>query len=277
MDAFSYVDIARSGVMNMAIDEALLNFVDQQQTIVLRLYQWSEPTLSLGYFQRLEDRSLHPHSRNLPVVRRATGGGAIVHHHDLTYSLCIPQLQSSVGAAPAVYHAVHGAVVSWLRARDVPADQWSDSPSSDSKLVNALRRSALSADESTAVGPARSSGEFLCFRRRSAGDVVANEHKVLGSAQRRAKGALLQHGSLLLATSDYAPSLTGLSQMSPRSNFRVADLRQYARELKQQISAAIATVTKVNCSEEFTRVLELEQRAMENVAKFSEDAWLSRV
>ena len=74
MDAFIYVDTARSGVMNMAIDEALLNFVEQQQTIVLRLYQWSEPTLSLGYFQRLEDRSLHPHSRNLPVVRRATGG-----------------------------------------------------------------------------------------------------------------------------------------------------------------------------------------------------------
>lgn len=175
MDAFSYLDVPRSGVMNMAIDDALLEFAERQQAFVLRVYEWSEPTLSLGYFQKLDDRFLHPPGQDLSVVRRATGGGAIVHHHDLTYSLCIPQSRSSVGAAPAIYESVHGSLVTWLRVPRVPAEQW--------------RRTAGEDDSApTTASPHRPVGDdFLCFRRRSSGDVVAAGHKILGHAQRRSK------------------------------------------------------------------------------------------
>ena len=108
MEAFSYIDEPRSGLMNMAIDEAMLDFADEQRAVVLRLYRWAEPTLSLGYFQNISDRLSHLPSSDLLMVRRATGGGAIVHHHDLTYSLVVPQSSSSVGAAPAIYAAVMG-------------------------------------------------------------------------------------------------------------------------------------------------------------------------
>jgi lipoate-protein ligase A len=57
---------------------------------------------------------------------------------------------------------------------------------------------------------------FLCFLREAAPDLVVNRHKVLGSAQRRRRGAVLQHGSLLLRASEYAPELIGLSELAPR-------------------------------------------------------------
>ncbi len=264
MDAFSYLDVPRSGVMNMAIDDALLEFAERQQAFVLRVYEWSEPTLSLGYFQKLDDRFLHPPGQDLSVVRRATGGGAIVHHHDLTYSLCIPQSRSSVGAAPAIYESVHGSLVTWLRELRVPAEQW--------------RRTAGEDDSApTTASPARPVGDdFLCFRRRSSGDVVAAGHKILGSAQRRSKGALLQHGSLLLATSEYAPSLCGLSQLSPNAKARLASRRHFAQELMERIATAIDSLASVRFKCGLKRGGELEEYAASKVAKFSNSEWLSR-
>ena len=76
MDAYSFIDEPRSGLMNMAIDDAMLEYAAEQRVVVLRLYQWAEPTLSLGYFQRIADRGLHLPSSRIAVVRRATGGGA---------------------------------------------------------------------------------------------------------------------------------------------------------------------------------------------------------
>ena len=71
----------------MAVDEALLIDAAENGVATLRFYQWSEPTLSLGYFQRYDDRDQHAASRECAVVRRQTGGGAILHDRELTYSL----------------------------------------------------------------------------------------------------------------------------------------------------------------------------------------------
>src|SRR5690242_18095105 len=84
------IDSAVDGPRSMAIDEALLESAAGGGPLTLRFYQWSEPTLSLGYFQRYEDRSLHPASLDCPIVRRPTGGGAILHDKELTYSLALP-------------------------------------------------------------------------------------------------------------------------------------------------------------------------------------------
>src|SRR5688500_2618026 len=95
------------GAWNMAVDEALLESAAERGIATLRLYRWSEPTLSLGYFQAAGDRIQHPASLGCPMVRRASGGGAIIHDSELTYSLAIPQPDVRAHAATDLYEAVH--------------------------------------------------------------------------------------------------------------------------------------------------------------------------
>jgi hypothetical protein len=84
------IDPPQNGAWNMAVDEALLLDAIEDGSATLRFYQWSEPTLSLGYFQRYADRNQHHASRNCAIVRRQSGGGAILHDRELTYSLVLP-------------------------------------------------------------------------------------------------------------------------------------------------------------------------------------------
>ena len=84
------VDAPADGAWNMAADEALLHTVSNTETPVLRFYQWQSPTLSLGYFQSYADRNQHAASLEADVVRRLSGGGAILHDQELTYSLVLP-------------------------------------------------------------------------------------------------------------------------------------------------------------------------------------------
>src|SRR5688572_3671775 len=83
------IDPPARGAWNMAVDELLLEEACRGAR-ALRLYQWSEATLSLGYFQAAAERTEHTASRDCPLVRRASGGGAIVHHRELTYCLAMP-------------------------------------------------------------------------------------------------------------------------------------------------------------------------------------------
>ena len=84
------IDPPLRGPWNMAVDEALLADDVETDAATLRFYRWSEPTLSLGYFQSYADRELHAASRGCAVVRRQSGGGAILHDRELTYSLVLP-------------------------------------------------------------------------------------------------------------------------------------------------------------------------------------------
>ncbi len=262
MDAFSYFDEPRSGLMNMAIDDAMLAFAEKHQVVVLRVYQWAEPTLSLGYFQTLEEREQHEQSRNIALVRRATGGGAIVHDHDLTYSLAIPQRANHVGAAPKTYAAVHVAMVEWLNELGLPAARWQPTyniaePSVQHKEV--------------------ASTNFLCFQRRSDGDVVVGGHKVMGSAQRRAQGALLQHGSLLLRRSSYAFELPGIGDLVPQVLDRAANGRLFAREMQLRLERGIDALLGVRLKCEEFLAIELMTCATSKMSKFESPQWRGRV
>jgi len=166
-----------TGPVNMARDEALLTLVgDGESPPTLRLYEWSPPTISLGYFQRYADcAALDAPAGELPTVRRLTGGGAILHDRELTYSLTIPVGHTLLDRGPIrLYEIVHDAIIAALADAGVDA-----------------RRAGVSDGSGAAKGP------FFCFARRHCLDVVIGGAKIAGSAQRRTRTALLQHGSIV--------------------------------------------------------------------------------
>lgn len=176
---------------NMAIDAAILNHVAAGGPPTLRFYQWNRPTLSLGYFQSYSGSSDWQHLE-VEIVRRSSGGGAIMHHHELTYSITLPLANSDTGSREKVYRDTHAEIADVLSDHGVIAIPYRETPGI----------------EQAAVDP------FLCFARRTDEDLICGGYKILGSAQRRVRGALLQHGSLLLGVSHLASSLPGIEQLS---------------------------------------------------------------
>src|SRR5262245_57717493 len=87
------------GAWNMAVDEVLLTAAAASGQATLRFYTWNEPTLSLGYFQAAADRQQHAASLACTLVRRASGGGAILHDRELTYSVALPLAGANRSAA----------------------------------------------------------------------------------------------------------------------------------------------------------------------------------
>ncbi|MBI3838278.1 MAG: lipoate--protein ligase family protein [Planctomycetia bacterium] len=185
------VDPPAAGAWQMAVDEALLESAAANGGCTLRFYGWSEPTLSLGYFQDYAQRETHHASRRCAVVRRQTGGGAILHDRELTYSLTISVAHPLAQDASRLYNAVHRALVGTLNRFGVSA-----------------YLSAAATQSTTPEQP------FLCFQRRAGGDVLVGDSKIGGSAQRRRRGAILQHGSLLWARSPQAPELPGIEELA---------------------------------------------------------------
>src|SRR5262245_2566735 len=108
------IDEPSDGAWNMALDEALLQAAETDGIATLRFYQWSEPTLSLGYFQSHADRRVHAASASCPLVRRSTGGGAIVHDRELTYSIVLPLFDGFHLNMQWLYHAVHDSLIETL-------------------------------------------------------------------------------------------------------------------------------------------------------------------
>lgn len=178
-----------SGSWNMAVDEVLLEASAAQGSSALRIYEWESATVSLGYFQSAEDPSLESRFPGLAKVRRLSGGGAILHHHEVTYSITIADGHPLAVSPGVLYDEVHRRVIALLAKWGV--------------AVN-LRGEAIK----FAAEP------FLCFSRGDARDIVMGRHKVMGSAQRRRRGAVLQHGSLLLARSEFAPEFPGLAELA---------------------------------------------------------------
>ena len=134
----------------MALDEALLDEVAEDPThAVLRTYGWSAPTLSLGYFQKVADAEADPRWRGAPIVRRPTGGGAIWHHHEVTYAVVVPGDHALARHAVDLYRATHAAIADVLGTQGIAAGRRGASPAS-----------------STRDRP------FLCFTDRNPEDIV---------------------------------------------------------------------------------------------------------
>lgn len=162
------------GATNMALDEAILLL--GQPTPTLRFYSWSPPCLSIGYSQAVaRDVDLEACRRlGIGLVRRPTGGGAILHHGELAYSL----------VAPEAHPAVSGSIVESYRKVS-------------HGLMAGLAHLGLAPQMAPAVG-AGGATSAACFDSPSACELTVGGRKLVGSAQCRRNGTVLQHGSLLL-------------------------------------------------------------------------------
>ena len=162
------------GATNMATDEALLLRACCTGETVYRVYGWSRPTVSLGRNQAARggyDLEL-ARASGIAFVRRPTGGRAILHHREITYSVAAPV--AAFGSLRESYRAVNRL------------------------LLEALRTLGVDAREASRSSRAPVPGLAPCFEAPVAGEVVAGDRKLIGSAQVRDGDAFLQHGSILV-------------------------------------------------------------------------------
>lgn len=167
----------RSGAANMAMDQSIAEACAAGDSLpTLRFYRWEPPAVSLGRHQPLSDVDLDAVSeRGYDIVRRPTGGRAILHTDELTYSVCAPAHEPRVqGSVMDAYLRLSNALLSGLHSLGLHADK---------------------AGGDVRAGPDVSAA---CFEVPSAYEITAGGRKLLGSAQSRRAGYVLQHGSLPL-------------------------------------------------------------------------------
>jgi lipoate-protein ligase A len=194
MQLFKIISGFQSGVYNMSLDEALLEAVRLQQepVLILRTYLWHEPTLSLGVNQKVRDirflMDFYGHQQREPglgapqpkqrvqaLVRRPTGGRAILHGQDISFAFItndVPVLQQSLKASYELYSAI---------------------------VRQALSQLSLPVELAQEAGDKDYTRSPVCFETHTPSDLVSNNgQKLAGSAQLRRAGGLLQHGSAFL-------------------------------------------------------------------------------
>ncbi|MDO8427041.1 MAG: biotin/lipoate A/B protein ligase family protein [Deltaproteobacteria bacterium] len=165
------LDPDRQGPENMAKDEAILRAAESGSLIpTLRMYGWAGPAISIGYVQNPS----HLLGFGLPVVRRITGGRAVLHDNELTYSIIVPSSNPlfSEGITGA-YSAISGCI------------------------VKALKDIGIGASFSRGSKKGRTEQKDGCFFSASRYEILVEGKKLVGSSQRRFKQAFLQHGSIL--------------------------------------------------------------------------------
>ena len=170
------------GPFNMALDETLLDEVSGSQAppqTYLRFYQWIRPTLSLGVSQKVERvvNLDYCNAHGIDVVRRPTGGKAVLHHRELTYSVISNDSAFfPIADISKTYHRIADALQGGLRTLGI-----------ESTL--AQRRDGSTAARRLPVA---------CFAVSNHFELLWQNRKIVGSAQRRTKTAFLQHGSILI-------------------------------------------------------------------------------
>lgn len=165
-----------TGAENMAIDQAIMEAVGRGDELpTLRFYSWTPACLSLGYAQKFTDVDMARLAHlGWDIVRRPTGGKAILHIDELTYSVTLPEDNPVVQG---------GVIASYRRL--------------SSALLGGLEKLAVPADITSREDAGRATGA-VCFEVPSDYEVTANGHKLIGSAQVRRQQTVLQHGTLPL-------------------------------------------------------------------------------
>jgi lipoate-protein ligase A len=183
--------VEADGPWHMAADQALLESAAETGAAALRFYTWPRATLSLGYFQPEPVRRADARLAALPWVRRPSGGEALVHDREVTYALALPPGPAWQRRGASWLWRMHGVIAEALADLGVTARPYGE-------------------------GEERRLGEVLCFLHQTPADLLVGGAKVVGSAQRKQRGALLQHGAILLAASPAAPQLPGIAELTGR-------------------------------------------------------------
>ncbi|MEL0538892.1 biotin/lipoate A/B protein ligase family protein [Staphylococcus debuckii] len=167
---------------NMAMDEALLNFVSRGEIDpVIRFYTWNPATLSIGYFQRLQKEIdiEKVKEKGYGLVRRQTGGRGVLHDKELTYSVIVPESHPEMPkTVTEAYRVISQGLLEGFKELGF-------------ETYFAVPRSK---EEREKLKQPRSS---VCFDAPSWYELVVEGRKIAGSAQTRQKGVILQHGSIL--------------------------------------------------------------------------------
>ncbi|MGC9196926.1 MAG: lipoate--protein ligase family protein [Syntrophobacteraceae bacterium] len=220
--------------LNMAIDEALLQLhVPGESQPVLRFYQWKPPAVSLGYFQKPHSIDLSACRKlGLEVVRRATGGRAVFHENDLTYSIVADSSQGFPSTLDAAYRLLSRGLLAGFKLLGFEAELGHEkvrAPKSDICFVNAL-----------------------------VADIVYQGKKFVGSAQTWRGASFLQHGSIVLepqentwaqilkTDSDSLESLREKLKSRTLSLQEILGRRIEPPELKEAIEAGMAEVLQID-------------------------------
>lgn len=242
------------GPTNMAADEILAAEALDRGCPVVRFYGWTRSTVSLGAFQPLTALA-DTDVGGLPIVRRPSGGGAIVHGSDLTYAAAVPRSHAWGGAAQSLYDALHATLADALVARGIPAR---------------LHQGADGPGDAAAV---------LCFDRRAPGDLVlpvpggTAAHKIMGSAQRRLGTTVLQHGSLLLrANADVGPAArhAGLADLHEAARWPI---RELAEDWLGRVAATLGARLEF---QPLPFSHGREERVIEAAQRFGDASWTGR-
>jgi lipoate-protein ligase A len=168
------LDSAGDAAWNMSVDEALLLEVQRSGRPVLRLYEWERPAVSLGYRQKPAAWLERAARLGIDVVRRASGGGSVLHAGDLTYAIVAPV------PLPGLPGDMRGSAC-WIQGL----------------LIDALRRAGAPAEPARALP--RAERAAVCFAGSTGTEIDCAGTKLVGSAQRRTRSGFLQHGSIRLA------------------------------------------------------------------------------
>jgi len=165
------------GAWNMAVDESILEHIGRNESIpTLRLYAWTPACLSLGHAQPFADVDMpRLKQHGWEVVRRLTGGRAILHTDELTYSVIAPSNEPQVdGSVLESYNRLAQALLLAVKSLEIPVE---------------IKEGKAS--ENATPNP-------ICFEVPSTYEITVNGKKLIGSAQARKKEGVLQHGSLPL-------------------------------------------------------------------------------
>ena len=168
---YLWQDGSHSAAMNMAIDEALMEVAQELPGPLLRLYEWNEEAVSFGYTQKFERIPSHIEDR----VRRPTGGGIVFHKHHFTYTVVLPPDH-------------------WIVKDTIPVESYNWLNRCVQEALGQLSLESSLAKQEIPKSVDRAG--MVCFTTPTRYDLLADDRKIAGSAQRRTKAGMLHQGSI---------------------------------------------------------------------------------
>ncbi len=245
----------RAAAENMARDATLMTRARQTREVVFSVYEWLRPTLSLGRNQVARDRYdlARLESLGMDVVRRPTGGRALVHAREITYSVTAPL---DGNASLREWYARINRI-----------------------LIHALASIGIVAKQAGRDAPAQPPDDSPCFATPAFGEILVNDRKLVGSAQWRDGGALLQHGSILIEDGQHLIGEVSLSR-SPATYPAPATLASLLERIPEVAQVAAALFSAVRALEDpgasALDESEIRQAALDRITEFENELWTWR-